>query len=325
MLRFAHPLWLILLVVPLFNLFSYFRKKGGGDATVLFSDVSVFKTIGTGTGKLKRLLSLFIVHVTVVVLILAMARPQSGKSFHTRTARGVDIILAMDISSSMAAMDFHPLTRFEAAKEVVIDFIGNRHSDRIGLIVFSAQSFTLCPLTLDYDMLTAFLDRAWESRIEDGTAIGSAIATSINRLRDSDAKSKIIILLTDGMNNRGNIDPQTAARLAETLNIKIYTIGVGSEGRAMFKMNGRPFWTETHIDEASLKEVAESTGGKYYHAKNTQELKGIYDEINQLETTKIEYKEWIEYDEKFGGFMKAGFLLLILSFVLDRTVLRRLP
>jgi len=325
MMRFAHPEWLILLIVPLYILFSFFRKKGRADATVLFSDVSVFERIGSGRGKFKRFLSLFIAHEALIVLIFAMARPQSGTTFHTRTARGIDIILAMDISSSMAAMDFDPLTRFEAAKKVVSEFIENRKSDRIGIVVFSAQSFTLCPLTLDYDMLRQFLDRAWESRIEDGTAIGSAIATSVNRLRQSDAKSKIIILLTDGMNNRGNIDPLTAARLAATTKIKIYTIGVGTEGKALFNMNGRPFWTETHIDEESLKEVAKITGGTYYRAKNERELQGIYDEINKLETTKIDYKEWVEYDEKYAGLLKAGFILLVLSFLCDRTLLRRLP
>ena len=325
MLRFAHPVWLVMLIVPLYMLFSYFRKKGGGDATVLFSNISIFREIGTAAGKFKRLTSLIIIHAAVIILILAMARPQAGTSFHTRTARGIDIILVMDISSSMAAMDFNPLTRFEASKEVVKDFIDNRKSDRIGLVVFASQSFTMCPLTLDYDMLESFLERAWESRIEDGTAIGSAIATSTNRLRDSDAISKIVILLTDGMNNRGNIDPLTAARLAETLGIKIYTIGVGSEGKAPFNMNGRIFWQETHIDEVSLKEVAKITGGAYYRAKNARELQGIYDEINQLETTKIDYKEWVEYEEKFAGFLKAGFFLLLLSFILDRTFLRRLP
>ncbi|MCE5251816.1 VWA domain-containing protein [bacterium] len=325
MMRFAQPLWLFLLIVPLYTLFSYFRKKGRGEATILFSDVGVFDTIGTGAGTFKRLFSLFIAHAALIVLIFAMARPQSGTTFHTRTARGIDIILAMDISSSMAAMDFDPLTRFEASKKVVNEFIENRMSDRIGIVVFSAQSFTLCPLTLDYDMLREFLDRAWESRIEDGTAIGSAIATSVNRLRTSDAKSKIIILLTDGMNNRGNIDPLTAARLAETMKIKIYAIGVGTEGKALFKMNGRPYWTETHIDEESLREVAKITGGKYYRAKNERELQGIYAEINKLETTKIDYKEWVEYDERYAGLLKAGFILLLLSFLLDRTILRRLP
>jgi len=286
MMRFAQPLWLLLLVIPLFTFFRFFYRRGGGDPSILFPDVSIFREIGDGRGRAKRILSHLMIHLAIMILIVAMARPQKGQDFNIRTARGIDIVLAMDISSSMAAMDFDPLTRFEAAKEVVSDFVSNRKSDRIALVVFSAQSFTLCPLTLDYDMLKTFLDEAWSTRIDDGTAIGSAIATSVNRLRESDAKSKIVILLTDGMNNRGNIDPATAAELAKTMGIKIYTIGVGTEGKAPFKMNGRIFWTETHIDEESLIQVAENTGGKYYRATNKRQLEGIYEEINQLETSE---------------------------------------
>ena len=325
MFRFDDPVWLILLVVPVWIFIFYFLKKGRTDPTAIFPDISIFKYTGSGMGKLKRVVSLFLIVEAISLLIFAMARPQSGQKQHTRSARGIDIILALDISSSMEAMDFHPLTRFEAAKEVVSDFIKLRTSDRIGLTVFAAQSFTLCPLTLDYDIVADFLERAAESRIEDGTAIGSAIATSVNRLRSSDAKSKIIILLTDGMNNRGNIDPLTAARISETLGIKIYTVGVGSEGRAPIKIDGRLVFAETHIDEETLKEVSRITDGKYYRAKNTRELEGIYEEIDRLETSDIKYAEWIEYDEMYAGFLKAGFFLLLLSFVLDRTILRRLP
>lgn len=325
MMRFAQPLWLLLLIIPLFTFFRFFYRRGGGDPSILFSDVSIFRTIGDGRGRAKRILSHLTIHLAIIILIVAMARPQKGQSFNVRTARGIDIVLAMDISSSMAAMDFDPLTRFEAAKEVVSDFVSNRKSDRIGLVVFSAQSFTLCPLTLDYEMLKAFLDEAWSARIDDGTAIGSAIATSVNRLRESDAKSKIVILLTDGMNNRGNIDPATAADLAKTIGVKIYTIGVGTEGKAPFKMNGRIFWTETHIDEESLIQVAEKTGGKYYRATNKRQLQGIYDEINQLETSEVQYREWVEYDERYASMLTIGFILLALWFILERTVLRRLP
>ncbi len=325
MFRFASPIWLILLIIPIIIILLYFRKKGRTDATVIFSDISIFKNIGTGTGTIKRYLSLALSTTAIIALILAMARPQSGQQFQSRTTYGVDIILALDISSSMSAMDFDPLTRFEAAKEVVEDFIGNRVNDRIGLVVFSAQSITLCPLTLDYNILSAFLENAWDSMLDDGTAIGSAIGTSINRLRESDAKSKIIILLTDGMNNRGNLDPITAAKIAKTLGIRIYTIGVGTEGRAPIIVQGQTYWTETHIDETSLKEVAQITGSKYYRAKNTRELDGIYDEIGKLETTKINYNEWIEYNEMYNSFLTAGFILIILSFVFDKTFLRRLP
>lgn len=325
MFKFASPLWLILLVVPLISLVLYVYKKGRTDATVIFSDITVFKNIGSNRGIVKRMISLAIPAAALLSLIIAMARPQTGQRFHSRSTYGIDIILTMDISSSMSAMDFDPLTRFEAAKEVVKEFIGNRTSDRIGLVAFAAQSFTLCPLTLDYNILSLFLENAWESRIDDGTAIGSAIATSINRLRESDAKSKIIILLTDGMNNRGNLDPITAAKLAKTLGIRIYTIGVGTEGRAPMVLNGRTVWTETHIDEASLKEVSQITGGKYYRAKNTQELKGIYDEIDKLETVKINFNEWISYNEMYNTFLASGFILIIASFLFDKIVFRGLP
>lgn len=325
MFRFASPWWLILLIIPIFIIYNYFRKKGKTDPSVMFPDIGVFRIIGNGHGKTKRYISLLLSTLAIILLIAAMARPQTGLLYQSRTTYGLDIVLAMDISSSMSAMDFNPLTRFEASKQVVEDFIKNRKNDRIGLVVFAAQSFTLCPLTLDYEILNSFLNNAWDSRLEDGTAIGLAIATSINRLRDSDAKSRIIILLTDGMNNRGNIDPLTAAKIASALKIKIYTIGVGTEGRAPMMVNGQTVWTETHIDEASLMEVAKSTGGKYYRATNKDELQGIYDEIGKLETSMIKYNEWIEYNELYSTFLKAGFILLVLSFLLDNTILRRMP
>ncbi len=325
MFRFASPLWLICLIVPLFVLVRFFFKRGRTDASILFSETAVFHSVGGGLGKTKRVLLLLLSAAGMAVLILGMAQPQSGRSYQSRSTYGIDIILTMDISSSMAAMDFNPLTRFEAAKNVVKEFISNRKSDRIGLVVFAAESFTLCPLTLDYEMLSSFVDRAWESRIDDGTAIGSAIATSVNRLRDSDAQSKMIILLTDGMNNFGNIDPITAAKLAQSFKIRIYTIGVGTEGQAPVMINDRMVWTETHIDEATLRQVADLTGGKYYRATNENELKQIYDEINKLETTKIDYREWTEYKEMYSGFLAAGFFLSILAFILNRSLLRRLP
>ena len=326
MFRFADPYWLILLFIPLLALLLYFRKRGRSDAAMVFPDIRVIRRVAGNRGRIKRIISLLFALEAVIVLMLAMARPQTGQSYHMRTTRGIDIMLALDISSSMGAMDFDPLTRFEAAREVVKDFIANRVSDRLGLVVFAAQSFTLCPLTLDYDILRQFLDTAWGSRLDDGTAIGSAIATSLNRLRNSDAKSRIVILLTDGMNNQGNIDPLTAARMAAAMGVRIYTIGVGTEGQAPQRMeDGRIFLVETHIDEETLKKVSDTTGGKYYRAKNVRELQGIYDEIGALETTKISYREWVEYHELFPAFLTGGLVLLVLSFLLDRTVLRRIP
>ncbi len=325
MFRFALPLWLILLAIPVYVVVRFFIKKGRADATVIFSDIGMLKTVSGSTGVFKRTISFLIPVVAVTILIFAMARPQSGQGFQRRTSRGIDIILTLDISSSMNAREFRNLTRYEAARNVVIDFIGKRTSDRIGLVVFAAQSFTLCPLTLDYEIVRSQVVNARNSILDDGTAIGSAIATSINRLRESDAKSKIVILLTDGMNNRGNLDPITAAKLGKTLGIRIYTIGVGSEGRAPMDINGRTVWTETHIDEETLRDVADITGGKYYRAKNVEELQGIYDEIDKLETVEIEYDEWVSYDELYASFLKAGFALLIISLLFDKMFIRRLP
>ena len=326
MFTFAAPYWLLLLlVIPVLWILQHILAKGRTEPTVVFPNVAIFRIIGSGPGTFKRYLSLAIATLAMVLLIVAMARPQSGQRYHSRTAFGIDIILALDISSSMAAMDFNPLTRYEAAKEVVEDFIRNRKSDRIGLVAFSAQSMTICPLTLDYDMLSSFLDGAWDTRIDDGTAIGLAIATSVNRLRNSDAKSKVIILLTDGMNNRGNIDPTTASEMAKALGIRIYTIGVGTEGRAQINIDGKIYWTETHIDEETLRNVAETTGGHYYRAKNKDELQGIYYFIGELETSKINYDEWVVYTELYYWYLAVGSLLLVMSLVLDKTLLRRLP
>jgi len=325
MRHFANPEWLVLLVIPAGVFILYFIRKGRTDPAVLFPDTAVFRHIGVGMGQFKRVLSLFLAVEAVSLLIIAMARPQANQMLNTRDARGIDIILALDISSSMEALDFQPLTRIDAAKEVVSDFVKLRSNDRIGLTVFAAHSFTLCPLTLDYSILLDFLETAEQSRIEDGTAIGSAIATSVNRLRTSESITKIVILLTDGMNNRGKLDPLTAARVAQTLGIKVYTIGVGSEGQAPIRIDGRMMYTETHIDEETLKTVANITSGKYYRAKNKQELDGIYHEIDSLEKSKIEYNEWVEYDDMYAGFLTAGAILLLLSFLLDRTFLRREP
>ncbi len=325
MFRFANPLWLLLIAIPVWMVVSYIIRRGREEPALLFPDVRFLRLAGSGMGSLKRIVSVVIAAQAVVLLVLAMARPQTGQAMHIRTSRGIDIVLALDISSSMEAMDFHPLTRIEAAKNVVSDFIKMRTSDRIGLVAFAGQSFTLCPLTLDYDMVAEFLKNAEDTRLEDGTAIGSAIATAVNRLRDSDAKSRVIILLTDGMNNRGNLDPLTAARVAETLGIRIYTIGVGSEGRAPIRIDGRLLYTETDIDDETLTQVAQITGGTYYRAKNPEELESIYGEIDRLETTEIKSAEWVEYDELFPEFLWLGFGLLLLSFAADRTVLRRLP
>jgi len=242
---------------------------------------------------------------------------------------GIDIIIALDISSSMLAEDFHPKNRIVAAKEVGKEFISGRKSDRIGLVVFAGESYTQCPLTLDYDMVKEFMDRVDVGAIEDGTAIGMAIATGLNRLRESKVKSKIIILLTDGQNNRGEIDPLTAAQAATPLSVKIYTIGVGSEGMAPYPVQ-TPFGVryqnmEVKIDEELLKQVASITGGKYFRATDADKLREIYRIIDQMEKTEIEVKEYRSYTELFLPYALAALGLLTLELLLISTRLRKIP
>jgi len=230
----------------------------------------------------------------------------------------------------MKAEDFKPQNRLGAAKEVMEEFIESRHNDRIGLVVFSRFSFTQCPLTLDYGVLLDLLEKIDIGMIEDGTAIGTAIANSVNRLRDSKAKSKVIILLTDGINNAGKIDPQTAAKTAKALDIKIYTIGVGMPGGALYPIEDPIFGKryvrmDTEIDEDLLREIADDTGGMYFRAKDEKGLREIYNTISKLEKTEIETKEYANYTELAVGFMLPGFIVFLLGVVLSDTVFRRIP
>jgi len=265
----------------------------------------------------------------IILLVIVIARPQSTSKEREIHTEGIDIILALDISSSMLAEDFHPKNRIVAAKEVAKEFIDGRISDRIGLIVFSGESYTSCPLTLDYGMLKDFIDKIEVGAIEDGTAIGNALVNGLNRMRESEAKSKIIILLTDGENNRGEIDPLTAAQAATPLDVKIYTIGVGSEGTAPYPVR-TPFGiryqqVEVKIDEKLLKEIADITGGVYYRATNENKLREIYSRIDKLEKTKVEVKEYRTYSELFLPYALAAGMLFLIEIFLSATRLRRVP
>jgi Ca-activated chloride channel family protein len=267
----------------------------------------------------------------LALLIFAFSRPQSGSKMRETTTEGIDIIMALDVSSSMLAEDFKPKNRLEAAKKVAEEFIQGRQNDRIGMVIFAAESFTQCPLTLDYGVLLTLLqetkvaDQEW-----DGTAIGMGIINAVNRLRDSKAKSKVIILLTDGVNNRGEVDPVTASKIAAALKIKIYTIGAGTQGTALYPVDdplfGRRFVPmPVEIDEEILKKIAGNTGGLYFRATNTEKLSEIYREIGELEKTKIEVKEFTRYDEYFKYFLGTGLLLFIVELILANTYFRKLP
>jgi Ca-activated chloride channel family protein len=327
------PPWVIFAlgaVLIVLMLWYYRRYRHRRSAAVRYSDLRIVKRAArTGRQRLRFLLVALRL-LAVALFIVAFARPRSGTEYVEVTSEGVDIILAVDISSSMQAEDFKPNNRLYVAKEEMKKFVNRRINDRIGLVVFARYSFTQCPLTTDYSVLLNFIDMVDFGLVEDGTAIGMALANSINRLRDSDAKSKVIILLTDGDNNAGEIDPLTAANLAATFDIKIYTIGAGKPGNAMYPYNDPIFgkryvYQPTKIDEKTLKAIAEKTGGQYFRARSEKELDEIYKEIDQLEKTKVKTSSHIQYTELFHYFALAGLILLVLEVVLGSTVFRKLP
>jgi len=327
--RLAYP-WLALglLVVPALVYLHYrLREKR---PTILYSDLRPLNVLRPSLWV--RLSSApFIFRMLALSLVLvALARPQAGARSEEVITEGVDILLAIDISSSMKTEDFKPRNRLYVAKEVVADFIRSRPHDRIGMVVFAARALTKCPLTIDHDVLQTLLEDVQIGSIEDGTAIGTAIATSVNRLKESQAKSRIIILLTDGVNNRGEIDPLTAAELAKTFGIKIYTVGAGRDGFAPFPFEDPVYGTvyqnvRVEIDEETLQKIAQLTEGKYFRATDADSLAEVYREIDALEKTEIEQKEYVRYTELAPYFMTVALGLLLAESLLARTRLLSIP
>ena len=327
-ITFANPnlLYLLLIIIPVIAWYILNHKR-----THASIQVSTIKGIGRNHITYKHILRhvIFALRVmTISLIIIAIARPQSTLSWKNQESEGIDIVLALDISSSMLARDFEP-DRLEAAKDLAIQFIAGRRNDRIGLVVFSGESFTQCPLTTDHSVLINLFRDIQSGMIEDGTAIGMGLATSVSRLKDSDAKSKVIILLTDGVNNQGAIAPATAAELAQTFGIRVYTIGVGTEGMAPYPIQ-TPFGTQlrnmpVEIDEETLQEIANNTGGEYFRATDNDKLKQIYEQIDQLEKSKIEVKEFSQKDEEFLIFVLIAALLLLCDMILRNTLLRQIP
>jgi Ca-activated chloride channel family protein len=265
----------------------------------------------------------------VCALIVAAARPQTGATSESVLTEGIDIVLVLDISTSMLAEDLEP-NRLEAAKAVAADFVSGRRSDRIGLVAFAGEAFTQVPLTLDYSVVTSLLGELDPAMIEDGTAVGMGLATAVKRLQASEAASKVVILLTDGRNNRGEVGPVTAAQAAQALGVRVYTIGAGSRGTARVPVNdplrGQVYANmRVDIDEETLREVAEVTGAQYFRATDTESLAAIYGEIDQLERTEIEVENFTQYTERFGVPLGAGLFLVLLELGLAQTALRRLP
>ena len=326
--EFANPgyFFLLILLVPMILWYIFREKKSHAD--LQFSSLQAFKGI-KHTGKIWLRHVLFALEVLVIVfLVIALARPQSSNSWQTYTSEGIDIVLALDISGSMLARDFTP-ARLEAAKEVATKFILERPQDKIGLVIFAGESFTQCPLTTDQAVLVNLLREVKSGMIEDGTAIGLGLANAVNRLKDSPAKSKVVILLTDGVNNRGAIAPATAAELAKTYGIRVYTIGVGTYGEAPYPVQ-TPFGIQlqnvpVEIDEEVLQQIATLTGGKYFRATDNDKLTQIYQEIDQLEKSKIEVKHFSKKNEQYFIFGLIGMCLLIAQALLRYTVLRKIP
>ena len=324
-ITFANPklLW-GLLIIPAAIVWYIFRHKKQ-EASVRYSDTTGFDNLPRSWKVYARHLLFALQLAALGLLIVAIARPQSSSTSQTSNIEGIDIILAQDISGSMLARDFKP-DRLEASKKVAADFVEGRPTDRMGLVVFAGESFTQVPLTTDHGVMLNMLKELKSGMIEDGTAIGDGLATAINRLKDSEAISKVIILLTDGMNNAGSVDPYTAAELAKLYGIRVYTVGVGTYGTAPFPVN-TIFGTQyqqmkVEIDEKLLQTIANSSGGKYFRATSNQKLDEIYDEIDKLERSKIEVTEFRHLHEEFYPLVAWALALLLLEFILRKTVFR---
>lgn len=326
---FANPtyLYLLLLLVPLIGWYIYKLHKS--QASLQVSSSEAFQLPGTSSWKVyMRHLPFVLRMLAIALLIVVLARPQSTNSWQNSSTEGIDIVMAMDISTSMLAEDLKP-NRLEAAKDVAASFINGRQNDNIGLVVFAAESFTQCPSTIDHGVLLNLFKDIQPGIIQDGTAIGLGLANAVSRIKDSQAKSKVIILLTDGVNNTGEIAPVTAAEIAKTFGIRVYTIGVGTQGEAPYPIP-TAFGVQyqnvpVEIDEQVLKQIASTTGGQYFRATDNSSLKEIYSEIDQLEKTKISVQEFSKKQEEYKNWALLVFALLLIEVLLRNTVLRNIP
>lgn len=334
-MRFASP-WVLILIPLVVPAFLLLRARG---SAIHFSSLSSLKylkgvtELGKMTARWKLWLPLVLRTAVLVLVIMALARPQQGKKETEVESTGVDIILTLDTSGSMQALDFSikgkPVTRLDAIKDVAGAFIEKRAGDRMGMVVFGNEAFTQAPLTLDHALLIKLLNGLEIGMAGDNTAIGQALAVSVERIKDIKAKSKIIILMTDGRNNSGEIAPDKAAEIAETFGVKVYTIGIGTNGPVPFVIDTpfgkRVVHQRVDLDENTLKAIAAITGARYFRATDTAELAKIYGEIDKLEKTEVKVKEYMEYEERFHWFLLPALLLLLCEIVLARTKLKKLP
>jgi len=330
MLRFASPLFLLgLLLIPFLILFEKKRRRG----FVFFSSLALIEDTPRDQRRLFLYFPFFLRLLALLLLFMGLARPQLANQRTEVTSEGVDIVLAIDTSGSMQALDFkiggEEVDRLSVVKQVVADFIKHRISDRIGMVIFGEFAYTQAPLTLDYDVLKSFLDQVEIGAAGDATAIGDGLALSVKRLKDLNSKSKVVILLTDGRSNAGRITPEKAAELASTYGIKVYTIGVGTRGAVPFPEQTffgiRQILVQLDIDEETLQKIADKTGGQYFRATDTEGLKKIYETIDKLEKSEAKVKHFQEYRELFRYFVIPALFLLFLEVLLKETLLKRFP
>ena len=326
---FEYPDLLWLLTVPALLVLHYlYMELSGRRPHLRVSVITPWTIRGRSFMSVLRHVPFVLRIAALVLIVIAMARPRSSQDMERVDTEGIDIILAMDVSTSMLARDLTP-DRINASKDIAIEFISQRPSDRMGIVVFAGESFTQCPLTTDRATLINLMKEVQTDLIEDGTAIGNGLATAVARMKDSDAKSRVVILLTDGVNNRGEISPQMAAEIAKTYGVRVYTIGVGKEGMAPYPVM-TPWGVEiqnvkVEIDEALLSEIAESTGGRYFRATDNTKLAEIYSEINKMEKARMTVDSFPVYKELFGTYALLALLALLLELLLNWFVIRRLP
>jgi Ca-activated chloride channel family protein len=328
--QLANPWYLLLLALIPLLIWRYVRCIRRGQGSLRFASTLVLEGIRPSWTVYARYVLFGISMFSLGLAIIALARPQKGTESEEILTEGIDIVIALDASGSMKAEDFEPRNRFYVAKTVIGKFIEGLRHDRVGLVVFAAKAYTRCPLTLDYGVLLNVLENTKLGEIEDGTAIGNALATCLNRLRESKAKSKVVILVTDGVNNRGEIQPIDAAEIAKTFGIKIYTIGVGSSGTARIPVDdpvyGRTYVNmQVDIDEKSLEKIAQITGGLYYRATDRPSLERIFQDIGKLEKTKIEVKTYTHYNERYHDFLIPSLILVFICTLLGHTRLAKIP
>jgi len=334
--RMANPIFLVILPF-IFVMASFFMKnKIGRESRVKFSSLSFFQTGNEMALFPQRLLFLIIRSLILVLLAVALLRPQQGEGVEELRDKGIDLMLALDVSGSMKALDFLPKNRLEGAKEAARDFIEKRKGDRIGLVVFGAQSYTQCPLTLEHDQLFRLLDQVKIGMIEDGTAIGLAISSAVNRLKDSDAETKVIVLLTDGINNAGEIEPLAAAELAKHFGIKVYTIGAGKTGMSLYPVEQEGSKDDllseekyvrvlNQLDEPTLRKIAELTGGRYFRVEDKLTLEETFQEIDSLEKVGVISKRYKNYIDLFPWFVWPAMVLLVFEIFLRNVVFLKIP